>query len=121
MSIVAKVLICLIAAEALFIMILEMFAWESKGDRFFPEPVPGFFELTKSMAANQGLYNGFLGAGLIWSACVSDPVWAFRLASFFLICVAVAGVYGTLTADKGIFVKQALPAIIVLVVVMLVH
>ncbi len=71
------------------------------------------------MAANQGLYNGFLAAGLIWSFFISDPEWQNNVALFFLTCVTIAGVYGTLTADKKIFFVQALPAILGIIVIQL--
>lgn len=64
------------------------------------------------LAANQGLYNGFLAAGLIWSLFIRDPQWHNNVALFFLSCVVVAGLYGALTADRSILFKQALPAII---------
>mgnify|MGYP003893107313 CR=1 FL=1 len=70
------------------------------------------FEKTKVMAANQGLYNGFLAAGLIWSLLISDAEWSKNVALFFLACVLVAGVYGALTASKRIFFVQAVPAIL---------
>jgi putative membrane protein len=66
------------------------------------------------LAANQGLYNGFLAAGLIWTFFIKDPTWSTNIAIFFLSCVAIAGIYGALTASKKIFVVQALPAIIAL-------
>ena len=68
------------------------------------------------MAANQGLYNGFLAAGLIWSLLIDNAIWSNNVAFFFLACVIVAGVYGAVTTDKSIFFKQALPAIIALLV-----
>ena len=64
------------------------------------------------MAANQGLYNGFLAAGLIWSLIIGDPIWAQKVAVFFLGCVFVAGAYGALTASKRILFVQAIPALI---------
>lgn len=69
------------------------------------------------MAANQGLYNGFLAAGLIWSLCISNTVWSIYVAIFFLSCVIVAGIYGAYSASKKIFFVQALPAIIALIAV----
>lgn len=75
------------------------------------------FEPTKSLAANQGLYNGFLAAGLIWTFFIQDPFWNANISIFFLSCVAIAGIYGALTADKKIFVVQALPALIALLLI----
>ena len=68
------------------------------------------------MAGNQGLYNGFLSAGLIWSILITDPQWSTNVALFFLGCVIVAGCYGAITASKKIFMVQAMPAIIAFIV-----
>lgn len=115
MILIVKVMILLIALEHLFILWIEMFAWQSKGSMFFADAESEFLQKTKVMAANQGLYNGFLAAGLIWSTAITTSFWAYSIATFFLSCVIVAGVYGALTAAKMIFFKQALPAIIVLI------
>ena len=112
MSIVATILILLIAALHLYILWFEMFAWESRGPKVFRSFPRDLFAPTKAMAANQGLYNGFLAAGLIWSRLISDAAWSWNVALFFLLCVAVAGVFGALTASKRIFYVQALPALI---------
>lgn len=77
------------------------------------------FHETKGLAANQGLYNGFLAAGLLWSFLISDIVWQHNIALFFLICVFVAGTFGAVTASPGIFVKHALPALTGIVLVLL--
>jgi len=71
------------------------------------------------MAANQGLYNGFSATGLIWSFFIQNSDWSENIALFFLSCVAIAGIYGTATADKKIFFVQALPAIIAIVLIVL--
>ncbi|PWJ57360.1 putative membrane protein [Dyadobacter jejuensis] len=118
MIILAKILVGLIALEHLYIMYMEMFAWETLGKKTFKGALPdALFGPTKSMAANQGVYNGFLAAGLLWSLLIEDPQWRIYIAQFFLACVVVAGVYGSLTASKKIFFVQALPAIIALLVV----
>ncbi len=70
------------------------------------------------MAANQGLYNGFLAAGLIWTFFIENAEWQTNIALFFLGCVAVAGIFGALTASKKIFVVQALPALIAIALVL---
>lgn len=114
MEYVVNILIGLIAAIHLYIMWFEMFAWTTSGRRVFKNFPPDLFEPTKPMAANQGLYNGFLAAGLIWALLIDDVVWHTNVAMFFLGCVTVAGIYGTVTADKKIFFVQALPAIIAL-------
>ncbi|MFT6921827.1 MAG: putative membrane protein [Crocinitomicaceae bacterium] len=96
-------------------MAFEMFAWTTKGPKVFRSFPKDLFEKTKAMAANQGLYNGFLAAGLIWTFFITDNAWQWNISLFFLICVAVAGIYGTFTAAKQIFFVQALPALIAIV------
>lgn len=96
-----------------------MFAWETLGKKTFKTIPAELFKPTKSLAANQGLYNGFLSAGLIWSFFICDENWSKNIAVFFLGCVIVAGIYGALSASKKIFFVQALPAIIVMIFVLL--
>lgn len=118
MEIYAKVLIALVAIEHLYILYMEMFAWETLGKKSFKGAMPDeLFKPTKGLAANQGLYNGFLAAGLIWSLLIQDEFWARNVAVFFLCCVIVAGIYGAATASRKIFFVQALPAIVALVAV----
>lgn len=120
MHVLGQVLIALIALEHLYILWLEMFAWETRGKKVFRGALRDeLFAPTKVLAANQGLYNGFLAAGLIWSLLISDPVWSRQVAVFFLTCVAVAGSYGALTASRKIFFVQALPALLALAVLFL--
>ena len=95
-----------------------MFAWETRGKKVFKNFPEELFGKTKSLAANQGLYNGFLAAGLIWSFFIQDAQWSSNVALFFLSCVSVAGIYGTLTADKKIFFVQALPALVAMVLIL---
>lgn len=114
---IAKILIGIIAAFHLYIMYFEMFAWESRGPKVFRNFSKDLFPKTKAMAANQGLYNGFLAAGLIWTFFIQDQHWRIHIALFFLSCVVIAGIYGALTADKKIFFVQALPAIITLIII----
>ena len=92
-----------------------MFAWTTKGPKIFRGFPKDLFEPTKALAANQGLYNGFLAAGLVWTFFIENPGWRFNVGLFFLSCVAIAGIFGALTASKKIFVVQALPAIIAIV------
>lgn len=116
MQTLGTILIALIALEHLYIMYIEMFAWETRGKETFKGSLaPELFKPTKVLAANQGLYNGFLAAGLIWSLFVEDHHWRFHVAIFFLTCIIVAGLYGAATASKKIFFVQALPAIVTLV------
>jgi len=119
MKILSQILITLVAVEHLYILWLEMFAWTTAGRRAFRSLRSDLFEPTKALAANQGLYNGFLAAGLIWSLFITDPLWSKNVAAFFLGCVIVAGIYGAVSAQKSIFYIQALPAIIALVVLLL--
>ncbi|MEM6772530.1 MAG: DUF1304 domain-containing protein [Bacteroidota bacterium] len=108
----ATIIITLVALLHLYFLWFEMFAWESSGPKIFRGFPKELFPQTKSMAANQGLYNGFLAAGLIWTFFINDPEWQDNVALFFLGCVAVAGIYGALTVEKKIFFVQALPALI---------
>jgi len=115
MNIITTVLIGIIAIEHIYILWLEMFAWETRGKKVFRGSMPAeLFTPTKTLAANQGLYNGFLAAGLIWTFFIGDPVWKTNISIFFLCCVIIAGVYGAMTASRKIFFIQALPAIIAL-------
>lgn len=114
MLLLSQIFIGLIIAIHLYIVWFEMFAWTTRGPKVFRSFPKDLFEPTKAMAANQGLYNGFLVAGLIWSFFISDPEWSTNVALFFLSCVAVAGIYGALTAQKSIFYVQALPALLAL-------
>jgi len=114
-QLLAKIFTGLVAVEHIYILWMEMFAWETVGKKTFKAAMPAdLFKPTKGLAANQGLYNGFLAAGLIWSFLITDPVWQKNVAIFFLGCVIVAGVFGAVTASKKIFVVQALPAILAL-------
>jgi len=117
MEIIAKIAIGIIAIEHIYILWLEMFAWTTKARKVFPLP-KDLFEPTKSMAANQGLYNGFLAAGLIWSLLITDVEWSKNIALFFLSCVLVAGIYGGLSVSKRILTVQALPALVAILIVL---
>jgi putative membrane protein len=119
MKMLSSILIALVAIEHLYILWLEMFAWTTKGKKAFKTIPADLFEKTKVLAANQGLYNGFLAVGLIWSLLIKNEEWHFNVAAFFLACVIVAGIYGAATAAKSIFIKQALPAIIALIVLII--
>ncbi|MCF8246861.1 MAG: DUF1304 domain-containing protein [Saprospiraceae bacterium] len=122
MHLLAKILVAVVAIEHLYILWLEMFAWETRGRKVFRGSLrQDMFGPTKVLAANQGLYNGFLAAGLVWSLLISDVIWAKNVAMFFLGCVIVAGIYGALTASRKIFFVQALPAIIAFIVLLLIH
>jgi len=113
MTLLAKIFAALVAIEHIYILWLEMFAWETQGKKTFRGSMPDeLFKPTRVLAANQGLYNGFLAAGLIWSLLISNPLWQKYVAVFFFSCVAIAGIYGGATASKKIFIVQGLPALI---------
>ena len=96
------------------------YAWETKGKKIFREVLaPELFKPTKGLAANQGLYNGFLAAGLVWTFFINDIAWKTNISVFFLTCVIIAGIYGALTATKKIFFVQAIPALLALLFVLL--
>lgn len=117
MELIPKVLIGLIAALHIYILWMEMFAWETRGRKVFRSIPKELFSQTKVMAANQGLYNGFLAAGLIWSLLIQDVVWQKNVALFFLACVAIAGIYGAATAAKRILYVQTVPAVIAIALI----
>jgi putative membrane protein len=117
MSTLADLLVLVVAAIHGYILVLEMFLWQTpRGLKSFGID-PDFAARSASLAANQGLYNGFLAAGLVWGVLADDPV-GFQVKVFFLACVTVAGVYGALTVSRRILVVQALPAIVALAVVL---
>ena len=119
MLMAAKSIIVLVALLHIYIMVLEMFLWTSRGPKIFRSFPHDLFEPTKAMAANQGLYNGFLAAGLVWSLLISDPLWQKNVALFFLSCVLVAGLFGAVTAERKILFVQSVPALLGLVAVFL--
>jgi putative membrane protein len=118
MAAVATVLVVLVALLHGYILVLEMFLWRSpRGRRAFGTD-EAFAERSAPLAANQGLYNGFLAAGLVWGAVAGDPV-GFQVRVFFLGCVIVAGVYGAATVNRRILLVQAAPAAVALAAVLL--
>lgn len=119
MSIAANLVIALIALLHLWFLILEMFLWTRPSGRRAFGTTAEFAEQSKTLAANQGLYNGFLAAGLFWSLVHPDPAFAWQIKLFFLGAVVIAGLYGGATASRKIFVIQALPAAIALVAVLI--
>ena len=118
MDLIQQILIGLVAFLHFYFMILEMFYWtKPKGMKAFGL-TKELAEQSKVLAANQGLYNGFLSAGLIWS--LLDNVYNNQIAIFFLLCVTLAGLYGSYSTRKmKIFYIQAVPAIIALVLTLL--
>ena len=117
MDVVAAVLVALVALIHLYIVVLEMFLWTKPRGRAAFGTDREFAEATKTLAANQGLYNGFLVAGLVWGL-VADK---YDVQVFFLACVIVAGVYGAATVNRRILLVQALPAAVALLFVVLAH
>ncbi len=120
MTIVATILVALVALEHLYILWIEMFAWTTKGREVFKGVLPDeLFERTRGLAANQGLYNGFLAAGLIWGLTIADPLLSLRVQLFFLLCVVTAATYGAMRSSPSILIKQGLPAILALFALLL--
>jgi putative membrane protein len=118
-QLVATALVTLIAALHVYILVLEMFLWTTKRGRRAFGMTPEYAEMTATLAKNQGLYNGFLAAGLFWSVATADAAMAFQLKLFFLGCVAVAGAYGAATAARKILFIQTVPALAALACVAL--
>jgi len=110
----SKILIAFVAFQHLLFMVMEMFLWQSDAVAARFGNTPEFAAESAVLAMNQGLYNGFLAAGLIWSLVSRDVEHGRASARFFLGCVVVAGVFGGLTAKPSIMVIQALPALLAL-------
>jgi len=110
---IASVLIAFVAIIHAYILVLEMFLWTRPAGRKAFGLTEGFARETATLAANQGLYNGFLSAGLVYGLLLGPEGHAFKV--FFLVCVIVAGVYGAATASRKILFVQALPAVAALV------
>ncbi|MFJ8042157.1 DUF1304 domain-containing protein [Kitasatospora sp. NPDC096147] len=117
MNVLANVLVGLVAALHAWILVLEMFLWERAPGRSLSGFDAVMAKATAPLAANQGLYNGFLSAGLVWGLVAADPT-GFRVQVFFLVCVVVAGLYGGATANRRILVAQALPGALALAAVL---
>ena len=115
----AFVLTGLVAILHLYFMILEMWLWDTAYGRKTFGMTPDYSAQSKSLAANQGLYNGFLAAGLIWA--LSLGAVGFEIRVFFLICVILAGIYGGLTVGRKILLVQALPAALALSLSLFAH
>src|SRR3954447_15169999 len=107
---IANGLVALVAALHVYFLVLEMFLWTRplglKTFRNTPEKAQD----SAVLAANQGLYNGFLAVGLVWGLLHPDPAFGLQIKLFFLLCVIVAGVYGAATVSKRILYVQAVPA-----------
>ena len=117
MKTIASILILIVTLMHIGFMILEMFLWNKpQGQKIFGL-TKEFAERSSGLAANQGLYNGFLAAGLIWSLIATNA--AFELKLFFLSCVIIAGIYGALSVKRSIFWIQGFPAILALAAVLM--
>jgi putative membrane protein len=111
MTIVANILVGFVALLHVGFLVLEMFLWDHPFGRKTFKMTSEYSKASASLAANQGLYNGFLAAGLVWGLTTGD----FATKAFFLICVLIAGVYGGFTAKHSILYLQALPGLVALV------
>ena len=117
MATIAVLLVALVAAIHVYIVILEMFLWRTpRGLKAFGT-TQEFADESATLAANQGLYNGFLVAGLVWGLLATDPV-GLQVKVFFLACVIVAGLYGAATVSRRILIVQAVPAAVALIAVL---
>lgn len=117
MDIAADIAVGLVAALHLVFLILEMFLWKTPVGRRIFGMSPELVEGAAPLAANQGLYNGFLAAGLVWGL-LSGPC-GFQIKIFFLLCVVVAGIFGAATAKRSILWIQAFPGAAALILVIL--
>jgi len=116
---IANIVVALVAALHVYFLILEMFLWTKPlGLKTFHISLEKATD-SAVLAANQGLYNGFLAAGLVWGLVQSNPGFAFQIKMFFLLCVIVAGVYGAVTVSRRILLVQAAPAAIALILLWL--
>ncbi|MFJ5828352.1 DUF1304 domain-containing protein [Streptomyces sp. NPDC093089] len=120
MPLTADILVALVALLHVYILVMEMFLWERETGRGFSGFDAGMARATAPMAANQGLYNGFLAAGLVWGLIADDPT-GFQARVFFLSCVVVAGIFGAATANRRILFAQALPGALALSAVVVAH
>ncbi|MEV1093099.1 DUF1304 domain-containing protein [Streptomyces microflavus] len=114
----AQVLVALVALIHVYFLVLEMFLWDTDRGRKAFGTTPEFSRESATLAANQGLYNGFMAAGLVWSLLASDPV-SHQAQIFFLGCLVVAGVYGAVTVSRKILFVQAVPSALALGAVLL--
>jgi putative membrane protein len=114
MATLSLILVGLVALEHLYILALEMFLWTTPRARRAFGTTPEFAEESRVLAANQGLYNGFLAAGLIWGLLHPSPQFGAQIQIFFLLCVLVAAIYGGLTAKRSILFVQGGPALLAL-------
>jgi putative membrane protein len=112
LPLISTMFVGIVALEHIYILYLEMFAWTTPRVRRIFGITPTFATDSKALAANQGLYNGFLAAGLIWGIAYPQPDVGIQIKLFFLVCVLIAALYGGLTAKRSILFVQGGPALI---------
>ncbi len=122
MALLGKILVGFVAVEHVLILILEMFLWQSEiGLKIF-KMTPEVASASATLAKNQGLYNGFLAAGLFWALFwIQDQSQKFQTTVFFLGCIIVAAIFGAATAKFSILFTQGLPAFLALIVTLVVN
>ena len=119
MKFTAFVFAAAIALLHFYIAWFEIFAWETRGPKVFSDFPAELFLQTVDLAANQGIYNFFLAAGLVWSLTIRDTIWQVKIAACFLIFVAIAGLFGAATVTFKTLFIQTVPALIALVLLVL--
>jgi putative membrane protein len=112
MTTAANIAIGFVALLHAYFLVLEMFLWDKPFGRRVFKTTPEYAAASKTLAANQGLYNGFLAAGLVWGLAMGEA--GVQVKVFFLACVVIAGVFGAATASRGILFVQAVPGILAL-------
>jgi putative membrane protein len=117
MALLTNLLIGLIALLHIYFLVLEMFLWDKPTGRRVFKLTPEFATASKALAANQGLYNGFLAAGLLWG--LSLGIDGLHIKLFFLACVLIAGIFGAITVSRRILYIQGVPALLALLLLLL--
>ena len=115
MELIVKGLVLIVALEHVYILVLEMFLWTKPRALKVFGISKDFAESTQAMAANQGLYNGFLAVGLLWGLFHPNAEFAYQIQLFFLVCVLIAGIYGGYSVKKSIFFVQGVPALLAII------
>jgi putative membrane protein len=116
---IAAILVGLVALEHVYFLIMEMFLWTSPGIRKSFGTSASFARDSRPLAANQGLYNGFLAAGLVWGMLHPNASTGYEIQTFFLVCVLIAAIFGGLTVKKSILYAQGIPAVAAWLAVMI--
>ena len=110
MTFVASFVVGIVALIHAFLGMVEIFAWTTRAKKFLTDLPPDTFEPSEILAKNVGVYNCFLAAGLVWSL-IGDQPWKTDIAYFFLFFISVAGIFGSVTADRKLFLVQTVPAV----------